>query len=62
LIRHGTGSHLFAQFERHDAFAQELWGEPYGWDGNYVDNTAVFHVMNAVLANRARAAAQQAAE
>ncbi|WBQ14242.1 alkaline phosphatase [Hyphomonadaceae bacterium BL14] len=58
----GTGSHLFAQFERHDAFAQELWGEPYGWDGNYVDNTAVFHVMNAVLANRARAAAQQAAE
>ncbi|MGY6627333.1 MAG: alkaline phosphatase [Oceanicaulis sp.] len=58
----GAGAHMFKQFERHDAFAQELWGEPYGWDGNYVDNTAVFHVMNAVLANRARAAAQQAAQ
>lgn len=58
----GAGSHLFAQFERHDAFAEELWGEPYGWNGTYVDNTAVFHVMNAVLANRARNAARQAAE
>ena len=51
----GAGSHLFAQFERHDPFAQELWGEAYGWDGSYVDNTHVFHVMNAVLANEARA-------
>jgi alkaline phosphatase len=58
----GAGSDLFEQFERHDAFAQELWGEPYGWDGNYVDNTAVFQVMNAVLANRARNAAREAAE
>ena len=57
----GAGSELFVQFERHDAFAQELWGEPYGWDGDYVDNTAVFHVMNAVLANGARNAAEQMA-
>lgn len=35
----------------HDPFAQSLWGAPYGWNGSYVDNTAVFHVMNAVFAN-----------
>ncbi|WP_199200433.1 alkaline phosphatase [Alkalicaulis satelles] len=61
----GAGSHLFTQFERHDDFAATLWGEPYGWDGNYVDNTAVFHVMNAVFASEHRArkdAQQQAAE
>ncbi len=50
----GAGSTLFRQFERHDAFAQSLWGEPYGWDGNYVDNTAVFHVMNAAFAKEHR--------
>jgi alkaline phosphatase len=52
----GVGSRLFAQFERHDEFAQALWGEPYGWSGNYVDNTAVFHVMNAVMQERVRPA------
>ena len=51
----GAGAHLFRQFERHDAFAQELWGEPYGWDGSYVDNTAVFHVMHAALTSPAPA-------
>ena len=51
----GAGSTLFRQFERHDAFARTLWGEPYGWDGDYVDNTAIFHVMNAVFANEHRA-------
>lgn len=51
----GAGSTLFRQFERHDAFARTLWGGTYGWGGNYVDNTAVFHVMNAVLANDHRA-------
>jgi len=51
----GAGSTLFRQFERHDAFAQSLWGGPYGWGGNYVDNTAVFHVMNAVFAHEHRA-------
>ena len=51
----GAGSTLFRQFERHDAFARTLWGEPYGWAGNYVDNTAVFHVMNTVFANEHRA-------
>ena len=47
----GAGSTLFRQFERHDAFARNLWSQPYGWAGNFVDNTAVFHVMNAVLTN-----------
>jgi alkaline phosphatase len=47
----GAGSTLFRQFERHDAFAQSLWGKSYGWSGNYVDNTAIFHVMNTVLQN-----------
>jgi alkaline phosphatase len=51
----GAGSTLFRQFERHDTFARTLWCEPYGWAGNYVDNTAVFHVMNAVFANEHRA-------
>jgi alkaline phosphatase len=51
----GAGSTLFRQFERHDAFAKSLWGKPYGWAGNYVDNTAVFHVMSAVFANEHRA-------
>jgi alkaline phosphatase len=45
----GAGAELFRGFERHDAFAEKLWGAPYGWKGNYVDNTAVFHVMKAVL-------------
>lgn len=47
----GAGSTLFRQFERHDAFAKSLWGEPYGWSGTYVDNTDIFHVMNAVFQN-----------
>jgi alkaline phosphatase len=47
----GAGSSLFRQFERHDAFAKSLWGKPYGWSGNYVDNTAIFHVTNTVLQN-----------
>jgi alkaline phosphatase len=51
----GAGSNLFRQFERHDAFARTLWGKPYGWGGNYVDNTSVFHVMNAAFANEHRA-------
>ncbi len=53
----GAGSTQFRQFERHDTFARTLWGEPYGWDGNYVDNTAVFHVMNTVFANTPSASA-----
>ena len=45
----GNGSDLFADFTQTDLKAAELWGEQYGWDGAYVDNTAVFHVMNEAL-------------
>ena len=41
----GAGSERFAEFTRTDLEAAELWGEPYGWNGNFVENTAVFHVM-----------------
>jgi alkaline phosphatase len=46
----GAGAETFHEFTRTDRQAAELWGEPYGWDGAYVDNTAVFHVMNAAFA------------
>jgi len=49
LWAHGIGASRFKAFERHDPVAHRLWAEPYGWDGHYVDNTAVFHVMDAVL-------------
>ncbi|MEL7042234.1 MAG: alkaline phosphatase [Pseudomonadota bacterium] len=45
----GTGSERFAEFSRTDLKAAELWGEPYGWDGQIVDNTSVFHVMKEAL-------------
>ncbi|MEM9581670.1 MAG: alkaline phosphatase [Pseudomonadota bacterium] len=48
----GAGSELFAQFTQTDMRAAELWGDQYGWDGHYVDNTAVFHVMHEALTNR----------
>ncbi|MFP4359458.1 MAG: alkaline phosphatase [Alphaproteobacteria bacterium] len=46
----GAGAEAFHQFTRTDQKAAELWGEPYGWDGAFVDNTAVFHVMNDAFA------------
>ncbi|MEM6727152.1 MAG: alkaline phosphatase [Pseudomonadota bacterium] len=46
----GAGSDLFADFTRTDIEAAELWGTQYGWDGDYVDNTSVFHVMNEAMA------------
>ncbi|MEM6383701.1 MAG: alkaline phosphatase [Pseudomonadota bacterium] len=45
----GAGSEMFAQFTRTDLRAAELWGPQYDWDGDFVDNTAVFHVMHEVL-------------
>lgn len=45
----GRGSDLFEEFTRTDVGAQALWGEPYGWDGDFVDNTHVFHVMDAAF-------------
>ena len=50
----GPGSELFAQFTATDQKAAELWGAQYEWDGAYVDNTAVFHVMNEALATNAQ--------
>jgi len=50
----GAGADGFAEFTRTDLKAAELWGEPYGWDGAFVDNTAVFHVMNEAFADNAR--------
>ncbi len=45
----GPGAEKFAQFANTDLTAAQLWGEPYGWDGSFIDNTAVFHVMDEVL-------------
>ncbi len=46
----GAGAERFAEFTRTDLKAGKLWGEAYGWTGDFVDNTAVFHVMNAAFA------------
>lgn len=46
----GAGADMFSQFTRTDLGGAKVWGEPYGWDGQYVDNTSVFTVMNAVFA------------
>ena len=45
----GNGSEMFAQFVRTDTRARALWGQPYGWNGNFVDNTTVFDVMEMAL-------------
>ena len=45
----GAGSERFSEFTRTDLKAATLWGEPYNWNGNYVDNTVVFQVMEAAL-------------
>lgn len=52
----GAGSGLFAQYVRTDLKAAKLWGQPYGWKGAFVDNTAVFQVMNRVFAGKVVAA------
>lgn len=46
----GAGAELFAGFTRTDLEAGELWGAPYGWDGDFVDITSVFTVMNEAFA------------
>lgn len=45
----GPGSEQFAEFTRTDLKAGEIWGEPYGWNGQIVDNTTVFLVMEEAL-------------
>lgn len=45
----GIGSERFLENAQFDQKAADLWGEPYGWDGRFVDNTTVFDVMNAAL-------------
>ncbi|MCG5515579.1 MULTISPECIES: alkaline phosphatase [unclassified Ectothiorhodospira] len=47
----GHGADAFQALTRHDAFAGRLWGRgaPYDWDGDYVENTHVFDVMQAAL-------------
>ncbi|MEM1130183.1 MAG: alkaline phosphatase [Pseudomonadota bacterium] len=46
----GPGADLLAQFTETDLKAAELWGAQYGWDGTFVDNTALFHIMNEAIA------------
>ncbi len=46
----GPGAEMLDQFDRTDLRAAELWGEPYGWNGAYIDNAALFHIMNEVFA------------
>ncbi len=50
----GAEADGFVEFTRTDQMAARLWGEPYGWNGAFVDNTAVFHVMNDAFAANAR--------
>ncbi len=38
----GRGASALAVGSRHDRRAQSVWGPPLGWDGRYIDNTAVF--------------------
>ncbi|MEM8553087.1 MAG: alkaline phosphatase [Pseudomonadota bacterium] len=45
----GPGVDKFAEFTRTDLEAAKLWGEQYGWDGTFVDNTAVFFVMREAM-------------
>ena len=45
----GSGAERFAEFTRTDVEAGKLWGAPYRWNGDYVDNTAVFEVMDEAL-------------
>ncbi|MCF6441765.1 alkaline phosphatase [Pseudoalteromonas luteoviolacea] len=45
----GKGADRFKEFSRTDPKAGQLWGEHYNWNGNYVDNTSVFQVMEAAL-------------
>ncbi len=52
----GAGNGLFVQYARTDLEAAKLWGRPYGWKGGFVDNTAVFQVMNRVFAGKLVAA------
>ena len=42
----GRGAEKFAEFTRTDLKATELWGEAFGWNGEIVDNTTVFLVMD----------------
>ncbi|MEM1302340.1 MAG: alkaline phosphatase [Pseudomonadota bacterium] len=56
----GAGSELFSHFTQTDLGAAKLWGAQYDWDGDYVDNTSVFHVMNEAFA-AGQAAGQAAA-
>ncbi|MEJ6396086.1 hypothetical protein V8J82_22715 [Gymnodinialimonas sp. 2305UL16-5] len=55
----GAGSELFGQFTRTDLQAAELWGDQYDWEGHYVDNTSVFHVMRQAMTGRALQAVGQ---
>ena len=55
----GAGSDMFAQFAKTDLRAAELWGDQYQWDGDYIDNTAVFHVMYSAMRGNGMAVATQ---
>ncbi len=55
----GAGAGRFAEFAQTDLTAAELWGERYGWNGDFVDNTAIFHVMNRAFAPSPTAAPGQ---
>ena len=45
----GVGAERFLEFTQTDPRAAALWGEAYGWTGDYVGNTAVFYVMDALI-------------
>lgn len=45
----GAGSGTFAEYTRTDLTAAKLWGRAYGWEGQIVDNTTVFSVMDEAL-------------
>lgn len=49
LFALGVGASQFAGLSLRDDAASALWSEAYGWDGRYVDNVAVFTVMQNVI-------------
>ena len=54
----GPGAEMFAEFAMTDQKAAELWGAQYGWDGAFIDNTSVFHLMHTALAPSSAMAVQ----
>lgn len=45
----GAGSECFLETNLRDPWAASLWGQPYNWDGRFVEATRVFEVMKEAM-------------